>query len=314
MSPIDDCNNDLLLVEKAIGGDIDSQKIIYTQIEPVIHFQTSQFCKRFCRGQSNRLQCSLVDPIGTPPSDAASCEWGNASYGWMLGDLASPQRLSKYQGRNNSRLFSYLYNIANSLPFYERWKDWRFGRRKRVPEYILNIDPQAARVFYAMSADQNSNMIAAQLSLPIEKVLSIGRAIVGELSRRQKLYLLDTPIEISMTASKVSDENGTVLGGHQEDIPVDDVNVETSQRHSIMNLAWQQLEVVEQFVIEALVIEEQDASDVLDALATLDISIKAGIAPRDCNRQQLYYFKRKALDKLQKIFQEKGYGLDDFFK
>ena len=62
--------------------------------------------------------------------------------------------------------------------------------------------------------------------------------------------------------------------------------------------AWSKLDAVEQFVLEAMIIEEQDAEDVLEALQSLDVSIKPGVAAADTNRQQLYYFKRKALSRL----------------
>ena len=59
---------------------------------------------------------------------------------------------------------------------------------------------------------------------------------------------------------------------------------------------------MEQFVLEALLIDEQEAMDVLTALKTLGISIKDGVPPEEVDRQQLYYFRRKALAKLAGAF------------
>ena len=47
-----------------------------------------------------------------------------------------------------------------------------------------------------------------------------------------------------------------------------------------------------------MIIEEQDADDVLQALRALGVSIKPGVEAEQTNRQQLYYFKRKALSRL----------------
>jgi hypothetical protein len=61
--------------------------------------------------------------------------------------------------------------------------------------------------------------------------------------------------------------------------------------------------VVEQLVLESLLVDEQDSSDVLEALAALDISIKPGVSASKTNRQQLYYFKRKSLTRLKELMQ-----------
>ncbi|WP_455212141.1 hypothetical protein, partial [Kaarinaea lacus] len=64
------------------------------------------------------------------------------------------------------------------------------------------------------------------------------------------------------------------------------------------------LTAVEQFVLEAMLIDEQDASDVLSALIKLNISIADGVPAQQTNRQQLYYFRRKALAKLAEMMDE----------
>ena len=72
-----------------------------------------------------------------------------------------------------------------------------------------------------------------------------------------------------------------------------------------MRAAWQQLDAVEQYVLEALVIEQQDASDVLQALKTMRLSIKKGVPAEDTDRQQLYYFRRKTLARLGQLLNGK---------
>jgi hypothetical protein len=264
---------------------------------PLIDYHTRKFCARFCHDNHRYYRCTLSQPIGQAGAGSALCEWGNASYGWMLDDLTRPQRLLKYQANNGASLFDYLYRIANSLPFYERWKDWRFGRRVHVPTFIQDISPQAARVFYALREGQNISLIAQQLALSVENVENISRKIINTLTRRHKLYLLDAPQSQSLTTTE-DDDQSSAAG--QLDVASHDEPFETRDERECLDKAWQQLDAIEQFVLEALVIDELDAKTVLQSLAELDISIKKNVPAAQTSIQQLYYFKRKALLKLEK--------------
>jgi hypothetical protein len=112
--------DDLKLAQAASQGNREFQQAVYALIQPVLDFQTNRFCQRFCGQNQYLYQCSLTQPIGSAKAGAVLREWGNASYGWILDDLCKPARLKKYEARNQSSLFDYLYSIANSLPFYER--------------------------------------------------------------------------------------------------------------------------------------------------------------------------------------------------
>ena len=283
------------LARRAAQGNRQAQQAVNEIAHPVIEFQTGRFCKRFCRENQHLYRCSLSKPIGSVRADAALCEWGNASYGWMLDDLCKPGRLQKYEGRNQASLFDYLYSIANSLPFYERWKDWRFGRRLQVPMYIRELGDQAAAVFYAMRGNQSMAQIAQTAGTSMADTESLASEIVLQLTRRHKLYLLDPPQEVSLS---LVGTGGVDESAHQRDIPVDDTEVEEQEQRNQLRQAWSRLDATEQFVLEAMIIEEQDADDVLKALRALDVSIKPGVSAAQTNRQQLYYFKRKALSRL----------------
>jgi len=283
------------LARRAAQGNRQAQQAVNEIAHPIIEFQTGRFCKRFCRENQHLYRCSLSKPIGSARADAALCEWGNASFGWMLDDLCKPGRLQKYEGRNQASLFDYLYSIANSLPFYERWKDWRFGRRLQVPMYIRELGDQAAAVFYAMRGNQSMAQIAQTAGTSMADTESLASEIVLQLTRRHKLYLLDPPQEVSLS---LVGTGGVDESAHQRDIPVDDTEVEEQEQRNQLRQAWSRLDATEQFVLEAMIIEEQDADDVLKALRALDVSIKPGVSAAQTNRQQLYYFKRKALSRL----------------
>lgn len=298
-----DIDNQLELATQAAQDVPAARKRVNEIIAPVINYQTGRFCKRFCRENRYRYQCTLVPPWGSPPQDASLCEWGNASYGWMLNELAGSKRLSNYQGENGSSLYNYLYQVANSLPFYERWKDWRFGRKVHVPTYIQALGPNAAKVFLALRAKQPIRAIASTNSESVVETEQLCQQIISELTRRQRLYLLNPAETISLTASTSDDDSDA--SSSELDIASVDEPIEQIESRQRLQKAWSQLSAVEQFVIEALVIEEQDAQAVLAALTKLDVSIKPGVAAKDTDRQQLYYFRRKTLARIAGLLEAK---------
>lgn len=288
----------LELAHKAASGNRVARKTVNSLAHPIIRFQTNRFCRRFCRDNHFRYVCTLNDIRTTLPRDAILCEWGNASYAWMLDDLTNESRLLKYSGKNGARLNDYFYYIANSLPFYERWKDWRFGRKVHVPTYIKDLFPDAGRVFYCLRAGEKIPQIAQKLMKSVLDTEDMCQRVVVSLTQRKRLHLLDPPVTVSLSSSPVGDEDDVSVEGAQTDIPIYDEAPELAESKQKLGQAWRQLTAVEQFIIEAMVLDNQDAEDVLSALIKMDISIKNGVAARDTNRQQLYYFRRKVLAKL----------------
>lgn len=282
-----DPHPDLRLAQQAQTGDTNARRQVNRIAEPIIRYQNGKFCKRFCREHQYQYRCTLSDPIGNPPADAAMCEWGNAGYAWMLDELTRPERLQKYAAKNAAGLQSYFFHIANSLAFYERWKDWRFGRRVYVPEYIRELAPDAAKVFYLLRSNSNLDMIAQDTGLDHEVAEGLVKRITMELVKRKRLYLLDAPEQVSLTRA---DEAGDM------DIPVTGFDPEADEQRRLFLQAWEQLDEVEQFVLEAMLIENKTAETVLYALGKMNVRLGKG--DKENNTQQLYYFRRKALDRL----------------
>lgn len=283
------------LARDAGKDDVSARKKVNALIAPIIDYQTNRFCKRFCKENRSRFKCTLKSPTGSPSADATLCEWGNGSYAWMLNDLSSASRLKKYQANNNATLFDYCYVIANSLPFYERWKDWRFGRKVYVPSYIQALGKTAVTIFYALRSQQSIEQISQQVSQPVEQIKKLSREIIKQLSRRNKLFLLNPVQNISLTQD--ADEMKAQSDVESETATYDKT-IETQEANLLLSKAWKQLSPIEQFVIEALVIEEQDAEIVLSTLKKLKLSFKSGASAENLDRQQLYYFRRKTLAKL----------------
>ena len=286
------------LARNAACNDASARKKVNDLITPIIQYQTDRFCKRFCKENSYQFRCTLNSPIGSPPADASLCEWGNGSYAWMLDDLSSANRLKKYQARNNATLFDYCYVIANSLPFYERWKNWRFGRNIHVPVYIQALGDSAKTVFYGMRSQQSIEQISQQISISIEETTALSRQIVKLLAQKNRLYLLSPAQNISLTQDNGDESAQSAIDCETAS---HDRAIETIEGSLLLSKAWRQLSPVEQFVIEALVIEDQDAEIVLNSLKKLNISFKKDVAAEDLDRQQLYYFRRKTLSRLHSL-------------
>jgi len=291
-------NDTVPLARRAAQGDSSARKQVNDIAHPIISYQSDRFCKRFCYDNRHYYRCSLQKPWGNAPADAHLCEWGNASYGWMLDDLTNSARLQKFDGRNNARLNDYLFTIANSLPFYERWKDWRFGKPLHVPTYIQELHPDAAAVFRGLYQQLNTREIAQKQTLTESLVEQLVDQIIILLTQRKRLHLLNPPRTVSLTGLDHHHDSDKEPGQHQGDIAWQDIAPEDRDASLQLQQAWQTLSVAEQFVLEALMIEEQEANDVLQALQTLDISISDGVPASQTNRQQLYYFRRKTLEKL----------------
>lgn len=282
------------LIAKVLAGDASARRVLSAEVDPIVSFQTDRFCRRYCHQNKYNAQCTLKPPEGPKRDDAPLCDWANASYGWMLGELTNEKRLQAFEGKPGSPFEHYVRVIINSLPFYERWKDWRFGRRVHVPEFIIELDPAAKKVFLALRNGDSISVLAQKVGLSETDAKRIADAVITTLVAKKKLHLLDPPATSHFSELAGEDES--------EFEAVDSApGQESLLANTQMQHAFQQLDVVEQFVLEAMVIEEQDAEDVLNALARLDIVIKKGVKPADTNRQQLYYFKRKCLAKLNEV-------------
>jgi len=293
-------SEDINIARRAAAGEAEAQRRVGEIAQPMIHYQTGRFCPRFCHDNRHRYQCTLPDAAIPRGNDRALCEWGNASYGWMLDDLTRPQRLQHFEGRNGASLSAYLFQIANSLPFYERWKDWRLGRRTHVPTYIQDLSPDAALVFHRLRNGDNIALIAQRLSQPEDTVDRLVQDIIIELTHRQRLHLLNPPKEISLSGLGTTDD-GNDSEQIQGDLACEDLAPEEIDARAKLQQAWQQLNATEQFVLEAMLIDEQDADDVLTALKRLNIALSPRVPAQQTDRQQLYYFRRKTQVRLARL-------------
>lgn len=297
--------NDLDLAKHAAAGDVAAREAVSRLAHPLIQQQTNMFCKRFCHENYRHARCTLFPDWGLQSREAPLCDWGNHSYAWMLDDLTRPKRLRTFTGQNGAKLFTYLFAIVNSLPFYERWKDARFGRRIRVPTYIKSISPFAAKVFWGLADGHAIEVIAQEVNIPVDQAQAVADRIVLELTKREKLHLLDFPKTTSLTGRGVGDgEEGDDEDAEQE-IADHSWDPGEDEAKRLLAAGLRGLTPVEQYVLKAMVGEGREANEVLAVLVRLGISIKKGVPPEQINRQQLFYFKRVTWAKFAKSFGEK---------
>jgi len=285
---------DLELLRQALARNKNARQILNQQIDSIISYQSQRLCKRFCHDNRYLYSCSLPYKPYASAKDTPLCEWGNACYGWILEELTSDKRLSGFKAENNASFNHYCYMIANSKPFYERWKNWRFSRRTYIPAYISEIDERSSAVFLALQKGDEPALIAQNLQISELDVQNISRRIVVELTTRKRLYLLDPPSTVSLSAD---DEHETEVAFHDEP-------AESQEQKHILVESWSRLSALEQFVLESLLIDKLDAIDVLQVIEQQQQDFPDEELKKIHNRQSLYYFRRKSLDKLSHIFKE----------
>jgi len=167
-----------------------------------------------------------------------------------------------------------------------------------TPTYLHALCAAAAKIFLGLRRGEEIEFLAQHLNQSVDEVRVCARAIVLELTKRNRLHLLQPDRTVSLSDVGPHQDEDEEAGALDWDIPSADVSLEKNQEQERLRAAWQQLEPVEQWVLEAMLVEEQDASDVLQALCKLQLRIDARVPPENTSRQQLYYFRRKALAKL----------------
>lgn len=286
---------ELALIEAAIAGDKSARKQISELAYPIIDKQTKIFCRRFCKENKSLYSCTLFPDWYSSDETTPLCEWGNASYAWMLEDLTKEQRIAKFEGRGGATLEHYFKKIAASLPFYERWKDWRFGRRDRAPTYIAAMAPHASRVFLLLRSQLAVPDIAQRLGKEEQEIAKLVQKIIAELIKRHRLHLLDPPTNVSITGFNQSDEEDQ---GSEMDIESWDETPDLQQDRERLREAWKTLSPMERFILEAMIVDEIQANELLEIMKTLNIRINENVPAEEINRQQLYHLRRQAIAKL----------------
>ena len=272
-------------------------------VEPIIARATKILCKKHCRGERFRLKCTVDALWSRAPQDASLCDRGNEAYEWMLRDLLGGAKLDKFIESDREGVAKYFTKTVNSKPFYERFKDMRFGERVRIPAYIKAIHPLARRVFWMLRKQDTIPCIAQALEQPETIVRTWVNDIYLKLREHRSSHLLQSNVALSLDALSENDEAPC-----SDSITVKDLHhdLERQQEQARAQAAYAQLSWQDQFIIDSLT-ENLGAKAVLEALA-LEGIILEGVndTPMDekCAEQRLYYLRRKALVRLKTLFEK----------
>jgi len=297
-----DENPQLTLAALASMDNHGAREQIESLVEPLIEFQTDCFCKRFCGCNHLKYQCSLANPVISPvirdPSTATVknkrvCEWGSASHHWMFDYLINKQRLLKFTNRHGDSLYDYFFQIINSLAFFQRWKNWRFSAAG-IPLPIKNMGPAAVSVFRGLQQQRKLSFIAEQADLKLSDVELLAEEIILHLSDTNTysdLQLSNPPVT-SKPRSKILEQNESEIAAS--------INQDSDAvtENEDLNTLWSELSITEQFVIEAIVINQQAEDTILYALRIMNIRLKEGVLPEDTTVEMLHDFKSNSLIKL----------------
>ena len=256
----------------------------------LIDSHIQRLCKQLCYGNRFDYLCTLDDKWSRPPTDAVLCEWGNASYDWMLSELEYLQKQNAINGREVLQKRNYYNKILSSTPFWERYKNWRFKRRLRVPDYIKALDPDARQVFWWLHDQDNAENIAQRLRRNSKEIKRLINDIQLELAKRHRSYLLEPDIEYSLeTLNPVDSENFFSF----------ETQPEKQELQQKIKYAYQQLSWLEQFVLDSMVVDGLKADSVLSALKSQSLSLSEKLSCEQMNVQHVYYFLRKTISKLK---------------
>ncbi|MDH5231670.1 MAG: hypothetical protein OEY38_16540 [Gammaproteobacteria bacterium] len=258
-------------------------------------------CKKYCFDNYRQFQCTLDSNWGVFDSSVAFCEWGNALYAWSLEDLIGKDR-SLALGDQPSKLAitKYFSKILFSVPFMERFKDWRFRRRIRVPAYIKAIDPDAYKVFWYLIDQADMESITQRIGRTIDDIACITKRIKQELMKRNKSHLLHQTTILSLTQIQQIDESASIF----LELPsLETTTIKQIEQRDIHH-AYQKLDWLEQYIIDAMVIDELKATSVLQVLKQQAICLNDTVQPESMNTQHIYYFLRKTLAKLKSLHKQ----------
>ena len=115
---------------------------------------------------------------------------------------------------------------------------------------------------------------------------------MAELARRGRLHLLDPPRGESL---EHGEETGRAAPAWEGADPA-----EEAERDRLRH-CWRRLAPVQRYVLEAMLIEQREANEVLDSLRDLGLKLSDRPGAGEPDRQQLYYFRRKALAELARL-------------
>ena len=273
-----------------------------TIAEPMIARRTRELCLEHCQNQRYNFHCTVDAHWGLTAHDAPLCDRANETYDWMFRDLLGGVKPEKFARSSSEGVAHYFSKTVRSEPFYERFKDMRFGGRVRVPAYVKAVHPLAHRVFWLLRKQEPIAQIAQALQQPENTIQNIARGLRALLHEQGSSHLLQPVATLSLDALNEQQDSEWEIACdlHTQEQDIVRRDEQERARAAYTKLTWQ-----EQFLIDAM-------NEGVSAKATLQALAEEGVildgmdidASSDEKKleQRLYYLKRKALARLKELF------------
>ncbi|MDH5542854.1 MAG: hypothetical protein OEY64_07815 [Nitrospinota bacterium] len=122
---------DIDLVSKISDGDGKSWERFVHSYSGWVLYRARKWCESHCPVSMAEAGCGLLSihrkMEGHPSAyRREECDEGMDIYIWIFQQLQ--KRVSRYSGRNKSRLSTFVWQILNSRELYIDWLRWRYGR------------------------------------------------------------------------------------------------------------------------------------------------------------------------------------------
>jgi len=289
--------NETIIIQNENSQEIPFLKKITVKPEKIVIQELTdehieRLCKKLCYGNRTHYQCTLDTSWSKTQAGSALCEWGNASYEWMLSELLHLHKQNERNDRKITLIKNYYRKIIHSVSFWERYKNWRFKRRLRVPDYIKVLDPDARQVFWWLHDQDTIINMAQRLNRSTADIRVLVSSIQHELSIRNRTYLLRPDVEVSLENLDPIESDEAL----KTFLPEDKIELLLKIKTAFQQLTW-----LEQYILDSMVVDNLQANSILTALKAQSISLSDKLSPDEMNTQHVYYFLRKTIKKLRKL-------------
>lgn len=119
------------LVRKVASDDPSAVTEFVERFTDWTLFKAKEWCIGHCRESAGSVMCGLLSLQlqrggKIPESRLPECDEGLDTYIWIIEQIK--RRSTKYSGKNNCLLSTYIWTILNSKEFYIDWLRWKYGR------------------------------------------------------------------------------------------------------------------------------------------------------------------------------------------
>lgn len=292
---------DKVLVRQALNGDSSAMSWVQSIAYEVIDKKNYFLCKKYCANYHHIFRCTLDLLFGAKEASAPLCDFGNDSFEWMLQFLIHKNRLKNFVEKDGEKLLHYYTFIIHSVPLLERWKDHRFGRRIRVPYYIQTLHQHAVKVFLYLYDGDDIQNIAQRLNMSAKEAKILKTSIEKALINRNKLHTLYPTGAVTHTGEMISEpDHGQTESSNDLSLPFP--APETLLDQQKIQEALKKLDLIEQFILSAMDIDNLGANDVLAAIQEEGLQHYQGRIIDHIDK--IYYIRNKARIRLKQFFMD----------